>query len=200
MNSKTSVISNLIVLVAGILLCYVYNRENIPHSIVFISGITLIVPGLINLVLLFSHRDDDRHRPTAAMKVAGWISSVASVGLGVIMVVAPGLFTPILVYLFGAVMILASLMLIYLLSRVAKETKIPLWLFLGPVIVLIAGIVMLCMGHSIADNYITLITGIAMILFSLSWFVASITIAHARKVGQRAVENSDTLSDGEDGQ
>lgn len=192
MNSKATVITNLIVLAAGILLCLVHGRENIPHTIVFITGVTLIVPGLINLVLLFSHRDDERHRSTATMKVAGWISSIASVGLGVLMVVAPGLFTPILVYIFGSVMVLSSLMLIYLMSRAVKEHGIPVWLYAGPVLVLVAGVVMLCMGQpKITDSMVTLITGIGMIVFSLSWFTASIMIVRSRRARNRALQGHD---------
>lgn len=192
MNSKATVITNLIVLAAGVLLCLVHGRENIPHTIVFITGVTLIVPGLINLVLLFSHRDDERHRPTATMKVAGWISSIASVGLGVLMVVAPGLFTPILVYIFGSVMVLSSLMLIYLMSRAVKEHGIPVWLYAGPVLVLVAGVVMLCMGQpKITDSMVTLITGIGMIVFSLSWFTASIMIVRSRRARNRALQGND---------
>ncbi len=192
MNSKATVITNLIILAAGLLLCYVHARENIPHTIVFITGVTLIVPGLINLVLLFSHRDDERHRPTATMKVAGWISSVASVGLGVLMVVAPGLFTPILVYIFGSVMVLASLMLIYLMSRAVKDHGIPVWLYAGPVLVLVAGVVMLCMGQpKMTDSMVTLITGLGMIVFSLSWFTASIMIVRARRAQNRALQGND---------
>lgn len=187
MNSKASIITNLIVLVAGIVLCYVHSRENIPHAIVFITGITLIVPGLINLVLLFSHRDDEKHRPTATMKVAGWISGVASVGLGAIMIIAPALFTPILVYVFGSVLALASLFMIYLLSRAVKVNSLPLWIYVGPVLVLIAGIVMLCMGSpALSDKLITLITGIGMIVFSLSWFLTVIMTGRARKAAGKA--------------
>lgn len=195
MNSRATVITNLIILAAGLLLCYVHGRENIPHTIVFITGVTLIVPGLINLVLLFSHRDDERHRPTATMKVAGWISSVASVGLGVLMVVVPGLFTPILVYIFGSVMILASLMLVYLMSRAVKSHGLPAWLYSGPVLVLIAGVVMVCMGQPrITDSIVTLITGIGMVVFSLSWFTASIMIVRARKAQKRALQSPDQSS------
>ncbi len=174
MNTRATILTNIVILAAGLLLCYVHGRENIPHTIVFITGVTLIIPGLINLVLLFSHRDDSRHRPTASMKVAGWISSIASVGLGVLMVVAPGLFTPVLVYIFGGVMILASMMLIYLMSRAVRSHGLPVWLYVGPVLVLAAGVVMVCMGQpAITDSMVTLITGIGMVVFSLSWLTAS---------------------------
>ena len=126
------------------------------------------------------------------MKVAGWISSVASVGLGVLMVVAPGLFTPILVYIFGSVMVLASLMLIYLMSRAVKDHGIPVWLYAGPVLVLVAGVVMLCMGQpKMTDSMVTLITGLGMIVFSLSWFTASIMIVRARRAQNRALQGND---------
>lgn len=193
MNAKSTVLTNLIILVAGILLCYVHGRENIPHTIVFITGITLIVPGLINLVLLFGHRNDRKHEPTATMKVVGWISSVASVGLGALMIIAPGFFTPILIYIFGLVMALASLALIYIFSR---QQGLPLWLYTGPVLVLIAGVVMVCMGQPrLTDQLVTLITGIGMIVFSVSWFAAIVVAAHNRREANRRLAGEDTESE-----
>lgn len=192
MNTRATIITNIIVLVAGLLLCYVHGRENIPHTIVFITGVTLIVPGLLNLVLLLSHRDDERHRPTPTMKVAGWISSVASVGLGVLMVVAPGLFTPVLVYIFGGVMILASLMLVYLMSRAVRSHGLPVWLYVGPVLVLGAGVVMVCMGQPrLTDSVVTLITGIGMIVYALSWFTAAIMMNRAAREQARVEMHDD---------
>ena len=188
MNSKSTIFTNVIILIAGVILCYVHSQANIPHQIVFIAGIALMVPGLINLVLLFSHDEDKKHRPTAMMKVAGWISSVGSVGLGALMIIAPGLFTPILVYIFGFVMILASLLLIFLLSKASKDGEIAGWVYIGPVLVLIAGVVMVCLGQPrVTDAMLTLITGIAMIVFALSWFTASIMIASRRRKAAKAL-------------
>ncbi|MDE7472660.1 MAG: DUF308 domain-containing protein [Muribaculaceae bacterium] len=182
MNSKATILTNLIILAAGILLCYVHGRDNIPHTIVLVTGLTLIVPALINLFLLFRRRDSDRHRPTSSMKVAGWISSIASIGLGTLMVIAPGLFTPILVYIFGTMMILASLMLIFLLTGAVREAGVPGWLYVGPILVLIAGVVMVCVGQPrITDAMVTLITGISMIVFSLSWLMTGFLKARGKK-------------------
>ncbi|MBD5180269.1 MAG: DUF308 domain-containing protein [Bacteroidales bacterium] len=188
MNSKSTIFTNVIILIAGVLLCYVHAQANIPHQIIFIAGIALMVPGLINLVLLFSHDEDKKHKPTAMMKLAGWISSIGSVGLGALMIIIPSLFTPILVYIFGFVMIFASLLLIFLLSRASKDGEVAGWIYTGPVLVLIAGVVMVCLGQPrITDAMLTLITGIAMIVFSLSWFTASIMIASRRRRAAKAV-------------
>lgn len=185
MNAKSTVLTSLIVLVAGVVLCYAHARENIPHTIVFITGITLIVPGLINLVLLFGHRNDARHRPTATMKIVGWISSVAAVGLGALMIIAPGLFTPVLIYVFGVVMAFASLALIYVISR---QDSMPLWLYVGPVLVLIAGVVMVCMGQPrITDQMMTLITGMGMIVFAVSCFAVVSVVARNRREARKTV-------------
>ena len=192
MNSKSTIFTNLIILIAGAILCYVHKQANIPHQIVFIAGIALMVPGLINLVLLFSHDDDKKHKPTAMMKIAGWISSVGSVGLGALMIIAPGLFTPVLIYIFGFLMILASLLLIFLLSKALKDEEIAGWVYIGPVLVLIAGVVMVCMGQPrITDSILTLTTGIAMIVFSLSWFTASIMIASRRRRANKALNKEE---------
>ena len=89
-------------------------------------------------------------------------------------------------------MVLSSLMLIYLMSRAVKEQGIPVWLYAGPVLVLVAGVVMLCMGQpKITDSMVTLITGIGMIVFSLSWFTASIMIVRSRRARNRALQGHD---------
>lgn len=131
MNSKATILTNIIILAAGLLLCYVHGRDNIPHTIVLVTGLTLVIPALINMFLLFRHRSNERHLPTSAMKIAGWISSVAAIGLGALMVIAPGIFTPVLVYIFGGMMIVASVMLLYLLTVALKQYGLPGWLYIG---------------------------------------------------------------------
>ncbi|MDE6450063.1 MAG: hypothetical protein K2L41_08280, partial [Muribaculaceae bacterium] len=89
-------------------------------------------------------------------------------------------FTPVLVYIFGGVMILASLMLVYLMSRAVRSHGLPVWLYVGPVLVLGAGVVMVCMGQPrLTDSVVTLITGIGMIVYALSWFTAAIMMNRA---------------------
>lgn len=200
MNTKATVLTNIIILLAGAALCYVHAMDNIPHAIVFITGITLIVPGLINLVLLFSHRDDSKHRPTASMKIAGWITSIAAVGLGVLMVTAPGLFTPVLVYIFGGVMGLASLMLIYLMSRAMKAEQMASWPIVGPVLTLIAGVVMICMGQPrLTDQMVTLMTGVGMIVFAVSWLMASTMVAAHNRRARKAASKAAAAGSGDGG-
>lgn len=192
MNSKAAFFSNLIILAAGILLCYEHARVDISRTIILITGITLIVPGLLNFILLLSHHSDT-HAPTATMRVAGWISSVAAIALGGIMISMPDRFVPFLVYLFGGVMVLASLLQIYLISRAVKRLSIAAWPMTGPILVLIAGVVMICMGEtSFSENIITLIVGISMILYAISWYMTSILIAahnhRERKLASKAQE------------
>lgn len=194
MNSKATFFSNLVILAAGVLLCYEHARVDISRTIIIVTGIALIVPGLINLVLLLAHRSDT-HAPTATMRIAGWISSVAAIALGGIMVTMPDRFTPVLVYLFGGVMIVASLMLIFLILRAVKRLSIAAWPMAGPILVLIAGVVMVCMGQErFSENITTLIVGISMIVYSFSWYMTSILIAahnhRERKLARKAQEEA----------
>ncbi len=192
MNSKATILTNIIILAAGLLLCYVHGRDNIPHTIVLVTGLTLVIPALINMFLLFRHRSNERHLPTSAMKIAGWISSVAAIGLGALMVIAPGIFTPVLVYIFGGMMIVASVMLLYLLTVALKQYGLPGWLYIGPILVLIAGVVMVCVGQPrFTDSMVTLITGISMIVFSLSWFTTGFlsSRAHPHQIESSTPEN-----------
>lgn len=187
MNSKSTLFTNIIILAAGVLLCYVHARDNIINQIILITGITLAVPGVINLILLNIHDKDEKHRPTSSMKVAGWISGAASVGLGLLMIILPGLFTPVLVYIFGFLLIMASLILLYLMIRALKANAIAGWVCIGPGLVLITGVIMICLGQpAISDAMVALITGISMIVYSVSWFISSIMLASHRRHVRKA--------------
>lgn len=189
MSSKASVITNLIVLAAGIVLLLLHSRPGILHWIIFVSGMMFIIPGLINVVLLAGHHKDGSS-PSSSQRIVGWISSIAAVTLGIVMVIAPDMFVDILVFLFGGLMILASLSLIYILAAVLKTRGLPGWLYIGPVIVLVAGVGMVCVGpRPLNDNVVTLITGIGMIIFALSGF--SILIAAGRKSPAEEPKNID---------
>lgn len=188
MSSKASILSNLIVLAAGVVLVLLHGRPDILHWIIFVSGMMFIVPGLINIVMLAGKHEGGAHA-TPSMRVVGWISSVAAVTLGVIMTITPGSFTSVLVYLFGGVMVLSSLALVYAIASVFKEEKLPGWLYAGPVAVLAAGVVMVCMGpRQLSDSVVTLITGIGMVVFSISWFMTMVIAGNARRRARKVAE------------
>lgn len=186
MKSKAFFLANLVLLAVGALLCYLHGRVDILHSIVFITGIALIVPGLLNMAVL--RREST---PSAFSRSIGWVTSLAAIALGVVMMVIPGWFIPVLVYLFGALLILAPLAMVYSMSRVATEPRLPGWSYVAPILVLIAGVVMIGLGRDrLTDQYITLITGIGIILFALNAFVVIALLSRKRPTTPSAIDST----------
>ncbi len=179
MNGKGSIITNLIILLAGVLLCWLSNRPHVLHTIIFITGIIFIVPALINIVMLFGHSNSEEKK-SYVMKVVDWITSGAGIILGICLVLSPDFFLPILVYLFGAIAVLGGLFQIYMLSYGFRPVKFPATLYIIPVVLLVGGVVMLFTGHygedgvGLADQTVLLMTGIGMILFAINTFVTKI--------------------------
>lgn len=196
MNGKGNIITNLIILASGIVLCILCNRPNVLHTIIFVTGIMFIVPALVNMVLLFGRPDNGEMRPSYTMRIVGWITSIAGIILGIFLVAMPDYFAAVLVYLFGGVLALGSLMQIYMLARGYHPVKFPVGLYVAPVIVLIGGVVMLCLGHGkISDFAVTLMMGTGMILFALTSFATMIllrSIARKHKAIARHAGESDS--------
>lgn len=196
MNGKGNIITNLIILASGIVLCIMSNRPDILHTIILVTGIMFIVPALVNLVLLFGKQQGTgTERTSYTMRVVGWISSIAAIILGICLVVSPDSFVEILVYLFGGVLVLGSLMQIYMLARGYHPAKFPGTLYIAPVIILIGGVTMLSLGRTtISDRIITLMMGIGMILFAVNSFI-TMTLLHSMARKHKAIpEHSETAA------
>lgn len=167
MKSKTNVIVNVLILIAGIVFIFMHARENVINAIVIITGLLFIASGVFSLIMTFMSRRPDG----SGSGVPGTLAAVAAVALGLWMTLDPSALVNIIVYIFAALLILGGAFHIYMLSLGYSPLRFPGWLYIFPALLIIAGLVILFLGAPTVVSYIVLITGIAMVIFAVNSFL-----------------------------
>lgn len=164
-NEKSTLITNLFVFIAGILLIILHNRVSIMESIVVILGLMFLIPSVISLIVVFLQRRAEYNR---GYSYAGIIPAIGGIVFGLFLVVRPEIFVGILVYMFAAILILGGLYHILFLAIGSKTVKMPGWFYILPALMTIAGIVIMFTDLRTLENIVVLITGIALVCFSVN--------------------------------
>ncbi len=174
MNMKTNIITNLLILAAGILLIVLHD-SNVLKAVIIITGILFILPSLLNIIMMLTRKEKDsagnkiyRSRVSLAY---GIIASLGGIGLGLWMVISPSSLIGIVAYLFAALLVVAGLYDIIMLAYGYRPTKFPLWMYILPSLMTIAGIVVLCLDVESIQSVVVLITGIAITAFAVNRFL-----------------------------
>lgn len=172
MNTKSALITNLIILAVGILLI-IYHNSNVISTIIVITGVAFIVASLFNLAMLIKRNRSTNASPATqhVNTSIGIIASLGGIGLGAWMAISPASLVSIVVYLFAALLVVAGLYNIIMLFLKHKSMPIPLWLYILPALMAIAGIVILCTDIKTIESTAVLITGIATTAFAINRFI-----------------------------
>ena len=88
--------------------------------------------------------------------------------LSVWMVVSPAFFVGLLAYIFGAILILYGIFHIIVVAVWSRPFILPWWFYLIPVLMIIAGVVILCTDVRTINSAVVLITGIALVASSVN--------------------------------
>ena len=145
-----------IVLGALLILCH----RNAIIFVVYAVGVFFIVPGLISLISYFT--SEEAKRPDAAFLFAG----IGSLLFGVMLVAVPDFFVSVLMYLLGIILIVGAIEQIITLIRVRKMTDIPVAFYVIPLLILIAGILVLFNPFKTAATIFILI-GITCLIYGI---------------------------------
>jgi hypothetical protein len=201
MNSKLGIFTNLLCLLVGVTFICMQSRENVLQAIVVILGALFIVAGAVNMVILYrsvAAASSAGVPYNRAGRIAGSIACVAALALGILMVVSPGAVINMIVYTFAVLLLLGGLYRIYMLAFGYRPLHFPRWFYIGPTLLVITGITLLAIGGTRIQNYIVLITGIAMVVFAVSSFLEYTGLrAYEQGVSQVApsTDNVDTPTD-----
>lgn len=168
MNTKSNIVTNILILIVGVVFIFMQSRQDVLHAIVLILGILFIAASVINLLMLFMGKT---HPSGSSGRIAGVLASGAALALGIWMVVSPGDIINVIVYAFAVLLILGGLYHIYVLAYGYRPLRFPGWLYIFPALLVIAGVTMLVIGGPQMQNYIVLITGIAMVVFAVCSFL-----------------------------
>lgn len=163
-TSGSNWFTTLVVFVAGVLLIAWHSRIDILQWVVILVGITLIVPALYSFIIALGRRrrgEGDQTVRTARTSTL-W-ASIASIALGVWMVVNPSFFAGLLAYIFGGILILYGIYHIVLMSYWLRPLVFPFWFYIIPVLMIAGGIVILCTSVREMNSVVVLITGIALV-------------------------------------
>ena len=170
MKSKNVVWSNLLMILAGVLLI-VFHRRDILSVLIVAMGIAFIVPRVTNIVMLLRERHKEWKFKDRALMTQGVVVSLGGIGLGVLMMLNPEMLIGVVVYLFAVMLIVAGLYDVIMLVVGHDNVKPLWWLFLLPTLMVIAGIVILATDVKAIESMVVLVTGISLIAYAVNRFM-----------------------------
>lgn len=136
--------------------------------IVITLGVAFLIPGIISLLAYFGHKK-------AEGKVGSRfpIEGIGSLLFGLWLVIKPEVFTDILMFLLGFILVMGGVQQIASLAAARRWTTVPGIFYLIPSLLLIAGVVVLFNPTGVI-NTAFIIIGISSLVYSLSelinWF------------------------------
>lgn len=154
------VIRSIFALVLGVLLV-VWPEVAINYLVITI-GVLFLIPGLVTLIGYFS-RNRKADEETRIFPVAG----VGSLLFGFWLMIMPSFFVNILMYILGFILVLGGIQQIASLVSAKKRTYVPVGFYVIPVLLLVAGIVVLVNPFSVASAAFMML-GICSIVYGLS--------------------------------
>ncbi len=187
MNNKSYLVTYLITLVGGIALVVLNGRARLFDAIAVLIGIIFLVLGVVSLLGSFRLTKADKaagRKPSVSLAVA----SAGALGLGLLMVFAPGLFIHYLVYVIGIVLILCGVLQLYNFVPSMRSFGLS-WLYLGiPAVCMLAGVLIMILGPAKVMNFMALLTGSVLIVYSLNGFVGYLAAAKLMKSAKAGPE------------
>ena len=159
MKTNYPLIRFLFALVVGLIL--VIWPNDAANFIVITIGILFLISGVVSLVGYTTSRS--KKNPAARMPFEG----LGSLLFGLWLVIMPGFFTNIIMFLLGFILILAGIFQIASLTTARKSVRVPGAFYIIPSLVLIAGIVVVFSPND-ALHTAFLIIGISSLVYALS--------------------------------
>lgn len=185
---------NAFILLAGILLVLLYDEARLMEYIVIVLGIMFLVPSAISVVLLLSqmskHKADDDTETTSQVAVSGGLLPVlGGICFGVSLILRPTLFIEIMSYIFALILIVGGLYHIFVLLITSRKSSVSIWLYFLPLIVTIAGFVLLLTDIRTVEKWVNLTTGISLICIAIASFSEYLSARKAlKKESQQALQ------------
>lgn len=130
--------------------------------LVITVGICFILPGVFTLLGYFT-REKVEGEPSPMFPIDG----AGSVLFGAWLVIMPQFFVSILMYILGALLVIAGIQQIVSLVSARKWSIVPLGFYIIPILILITGIMILVYPFGAAANTFV-IFGVACLIYGIS--------------------------------
>lgn len=188
----------LAILMAAIGLTFIWlcDRHIVGSTILTIGGLAFIIPGATLLLSLLGKRKESNR--ASAISFITSICGIAAILLGIIILAVPDYFRPLLVYLFGGLLIVATAWQFNVMMRKNRGALYPVWLTISPVAIVILGVTMITMDifkGETNEKWMLLAAGCGFTLFSLiSLFISyyALKAAHTLKA-EKPIETDASL-------
>lgn len=157
---NNSILRSSLAIVLGLLL--ILWPEAAVNYLVMTIGVLFIIPGIISLLAYFT-----RDKKTEELQPMFPVEGAGSILLGVWLMVMPGFFVSILMYVLGALLVLAGIQQIVTLVSARKWSRVPAGFYLIPAFILITGVAILAYPFETAANTFV-IFGIASLFYGIT--------------------------------
>ncbi len=177
MKGKSSILSALLIMTSGIVLIII-NKSLSTSGIVICGGILFLIAAVLNIFTFLSEdtRKNNLKRPGALSRIFSGICSVAGLILGLCMLIFETVFTPLIPFIFGGLLVLGALFHFYVLTISYRPIVFPGWTYIIPALLTATGVGILFIDGNIHSSLMMILTGIGLCLFSTGVFIESFFI------------------------
>ncbi len=174
MKSKNLTYTGIVTLILGVVL--IFMKSAAISAVVMVMGVAFLVAAIINICLAF--------KKEANNTMLSVLTAIVTIAFGLWLLFDPEGFTSILVYVFAGLMIAAGLYHICLLSFGFKDSRFPFAFYILPILLVFGGIAIIIIGSATMMNLIVLLTGIALIVYSVCNFLEAAGESSYRRIEQ----------------
>ena len=197
-----NLLTNVILLLAGIILIVFHNVPDILLWGSRVMGAMFLLPAVAYLIMVAVRHADAR----TSADYMGVLPAVGGLCFGLVMIMKPDKFDEILQLLMGILLVVLGLFHIIYLLLSRNSLNIKGWYFICPIVVAICGMVSL-MVPSLRENVsaVVLMTGICLLLFNFTSLQEYLAERRGRRtitqpsqpVVPQPVAEDDTITDDE---
>ena len=183
-----NLLTNVVLLLAGILLIIFFNQANVLTWVARIMGVMFLLPSLAYLIMVATRRSGSR----SSTDYLGILPVVGGVCFGVIMLIKAELFSGVLSILLGVLLLVLGLFHLFYLALSHKALSVKGHYYLLPLIVGVCGVLVLFMPAVRDVTSITvLITGVCLLLFNITSFQEYLAERRVRKAAVKAAVSNE---------
>lgn len=161
---NNSVLRSILAVILGLVL--ILWPESVIHYLVMLIGIFFIIPGIISFINYFTYDELQNNGRKKLFPIDG----IGSLLLGGWLVIMPGFFVNTMMYLLGAVLIIAGVQQIITLAKARNWSSVPVSFYILPTLILVTGCMIIYNPASIAANTFV-IFGIAIMIYGVTEFI-----------------------------
>lgn len=221
MNYKANGAVALLIFVLGCLVL-IYDNADISHAVLILCGVAFFVPGLVSVIGSFyrgnrkaaalraeaaaAEKGDTkkeaaakvkaRQLPSGFSRAISLICGFGGIGLGVCIWLMPDVFQPVVVWLFGILLIIGGIYQLALMTSRNREVGFPGWLLVGPLVILAAGVVLICVdyfhhygqGFERNEFWMMVITGVCMLIYGIVGGIMAYMVGSRRHAEVKAAK------------